>query len=245
MGSNRKIFDDIDQLSAAVGEAIAELVNSATQAGRPFTIALSGGSTPKRLYECLAKPPLIEKINWSGVKIFFGDERAVPPTDEQSNYLMAKTALFDHLPIPSENIYRIQAELEDQKKAAKLYQQALLDNLDRNAKGKPVFDLVLLGLGDDGHTASLFPGTPILEEKSQFVNAVYVPKLHSWRLSITYPVINHAKRIFVLAAGDSKADILHDILCNTSSDTIYPIQRIQPKGELTWYLDKAAAAKLP
>ena len=227
---NRKIFDDLDQLSTAVGEHIASLCDIANQTSKPFSIALSGGSTPKRLYECLAKPPLIEKINWGGVKLFFGDERSVPPDHEQSNYLMAKTALFDQLPIPSENIFRIQGELEDHSKAAELYEKTLLEMLPRSKNGIPVFDLVLLGIGADGHIASLFPGTPILTETDKFVDAVYVPALHTWRLSITYPVINNAKNVFILAAGKDKQDILSEVLSKTKTDPVYPVQKICRKA---------------
>ena len=242
--SNRKIYDDLDQLSMAVGQEIADLSNAANQKGRPFSIALSGGSTPKRLYEKLAQPPLVDTISWGGVKIFFGDERSVPPDDTQSNFLMAKTALFDQLPIPSENIHRIQGELKDHHQAATLYQEALSESLDRNEQGIPIFDLVLLGIGTDGHIASLFPGTPLLSETKKYVGAVYVPKLHTWRLSITYPVINNAKNIFILAAGEDKQSILKNVLSNGHQEPIYPVQRIQPRGQLTWYLDKKAAAQL-
>ena len=241
---NRKVFDDLDQLSAAVGDIIADLCDKANRKSQPFNIALSGGSTPKRLYEYLAKPPLINKINWGGVKIFFGDERTVAPDHEDSNYRMAKTALFDQLPIPSENIFRMHAELKDHNKAAELYQDTLQEMLPRNKDGIPVFDLVLLGVGTDGHIASLFPGTPILSEDKKFVDAVYVPKLHTWRLSITYPIINNAKNIFILSAGKDKQDILCKVLNEETSETLYPVQRIQPKGKLTWYLDQLAAANL-
>lgn len=241
---NRKVYDDLDQLSMAVGQEIAELCRSAHQKGRPFSIALSGGSTPKRLYEALATTPLIEMIHWGGIKIFFGDERSVPPDDMHSNYRMAKTALFDHLPIPSENIHRMEAEREDHQKAATLYETALNDSLERNEQGVPIFDLVLLGIGTDGHIASLFPGTPILSETQKCVSAVYVPKLHTWRLSITYPVINHAKNVFILAAGEDKQTILKEVLNNGHLEPIYPVQRIQPCGQLTWHLDKKAAAQL-
>lgn len=241
---NRKVLADLDQLSLSVGETIAALIKQANQMGRPFNMALSGGSTPRRLYECLARPPLLNDIPWAGVHIYFGDERAVSPADAQSNYLMAKTAMFDHLPIPSGNIHRIEGELTDHKLAAKQYQQVLVDSLPRSEEGIPIFDLVLLGIGADGHIASLFPGTPALEETNNFVCAVYVPKLHCWRLTITYPVINNAKHIFILAAGSDKTNIVHDVLSGSTDTQIFPVQRIQPKGALTWWLDQAAAEKL-
>jgi len=241
--ANRKIFADLDQLSKEVGQTIVDLINQANRMGKPFSIALSGGSTPRRLYQCLAQPPLVNHVPWGGVYIFFGDERAVSPDDALSNYLMAKTTLFDHLPIPSGNTFRIMGELADHKDAAEQYQHTMLDILPRE-EGIPVFDLMLLGIGGDGHIASLFPGTPILEETEKFVRAVYVSKLHAWRLSITYPVINHAKHVFILAAGTDKAEIVHDVLGDMTNNHIYPVQRIQPKGELMWYLDSAAASKL-
>jgi len=239
--ANRNIYEDLDQLSTAAALSIAKLINSANEMGRPFSIALSGGSTPKRLHQCLTRSPTMETIKWGGVKLYFGDERTVEPDHEQSNYLMAKTTLFDQLPIPSENIYRIPAELEDHQKAADLYQQTIIETLSKSEEGIPIFDLVLLGIGDDGHIASLFPNTPILTETASFVSPVYVPKLDTWRISITYPVINHAKNIFILAAGTNKADIINDVLGSTNKDNVYPVQRIQPKGELSWYLDRAAA----
>ncbi len=242
--SNRKVYENLEQLSSAAAKSIAKLINSANEMGRPFSIALSGGSTPKSLYQHLAQSPLTETINWSGVKLFFGDERAVPPDNEQSNYLMAKESLFDRIPIPSENVYRIQAELSDHQRAAELYQQTIIETLPKNEVDIPVFDLILLGIGSDGHIASLFPNTPILSETKSFVSPVYISKLDTWRLSITYPVINNAKNIFILAAGAGKADIITDVLGDTNKDTIYPVQRIQPKGSLFWYLDKAAAKNI-
>ncbi len=242
--SNRKIYEDLEQLSKAAAKSIAKLINTANEMGRPFNIALSGGSTPKCLYQHLAQSPLTETINWSGVKLFFGDERAVPPDNKQSNYLMVKESLFDRIPIPSENIYRIQAELSDHQKSAELYQQTIIETLPKNEEDVPVFDLILLGIGSDGHIASLFPNTPVLSEMKSFVRPVYIPRLDTWRLSITYPVINNAKNIFILAAGANKADIIADVLGGTNKDVIYPVQRIQPKGSLFWYLDKAAAKKI-
>ncbi|TPW17913.1 MAG: pgl, partial [Halothiobacillaceae bacterium] len=227
-----------------VAQTIVTLANEAKQHGRPFNIALAGGSTPKYLYSYLASPLLAEKIAWGGVNIYFGDERAVPPSHADSNYGLAKKYLLDQLPIPSENIHRMYGEVSDLHQAAAAYNQLLEEQLPHTATGVPQFDLILLGLGGDGHVASLFPGSPVLTEREKWVAAAYIPALTAWRISLTLPILNHSKRLFLLVAGAAKAAIIAEVLEHPQPHARYPVELLQPQGELHWFLDQAVAHRL-
>jgi len=209
-----------------------------------FCVALSGGSTPKSLYRLLAGKKYSEKIDWGKVHLFFGDERCVPLDHADSNYLMAKTALIDHIEIPSKNVHAVPYEPDNPARSAGIYQALLSEVLSRGVNAEPRFDLLLLGMGDDGHTASLFPATSILQETKRLVAAVHVPQLDTWRVSLTYPVINDAVKIMVLVSGASKSEKIADIFNSEAVQTNYPIQAIVPKGDLLWLLDTDAAASL-
>jgi len=209
-----------------------------------FCVALSGGSTPKSLYRLLARAKYSDRMDWKKIQVFFGDERCVPLDHDDSNYLMAKTALFDHIDIPADNIHPVRYEKESPDLSASAYQQQLDKVLPKGANGIPAFDLLLLGMGDDGHTASLFPETTILQETKRLVSEVRVEKLDTWRISVTYPIINHAKNIMVLVSGAGKADKISEIFNNASQNISYPIQAIVPQGDMLWLLDTAAAASL-
>jgi 6-phosphogluconolactonase len=223
--------------------AASEFANQAAQAvntrGR-FTVALSGGSTPKALYSLLATK---SGIPWEKICFFWGDERHVPPDNQESNYRMAHEALLSKVAVRPENIFRVHAEERDAASAAAEYEKTLKEFFQL-APGKfPRFDLVLLGVGTDGHAASLFPGTTALNETRQLVVANWVAKFNTDRITFTYPVLNSAACILFLASGPDKAAILHEVLRNPAADL--PSQKIIPtNGRLIWLVDQAAASGL-
>lgn len=233
------ILADIDEISHVVAKKWAQLSEHAINDHGGFHIALSGGSTPRRLYEYLASSDFSDQLNWPKTHIYFGDERSVAPDDEESNFKMATDAMLAHVAIPATQVYRMQAEADDIQQSVVQYSELLNHKLPANKQGLPCFDLVLLGMGDDGHTASLFPGTTILEEKEKPVAAVYVEKLKAWRMSITYPMINSACNVAIMVAGENKKEVIAQVLGEMGS--AYPVQRVQPDGNLDWYIDKAAA----
>jgi 6-phosphogluconolactonase len=204
-----------------------------------FAVSLSGGSSPKKLYELLAGT-YKDQLAWSKVDFFFGDERNVPQTDKDSNYLMAKKAMFDALDIPSSDIYAVDTSYSPEA-AAKAYTDAIMEYF----KGKdPVFDLVLLGLGDNSHTASLFPHTPVLHDESVSVKEVFLQDQQVYRISMTAPLINKAKHIAFLVYGAGKAEAVHHVLEDERNIDEYPAQLITTGGDVQWFLDEAAAGKL-
>ena len=204
-----------------------------------FSLFLSGGSTPKALYELLASPEYRDQLNWSKVGIYFGDERAVPPDHPDSNYLMAHQAMLSKLPMPEPNIHRMRGEIAPEAAAVE-YGQMLKA---RFAERKP--DLILLGMGDDGHTASLFPGTAALTEEHHRCVANFVPKMDTWRITLTYSFLNSAHHVLIMLAGAGKADRLKEVLEGPNDPHRLPIQGIHPEhGTVTWLLDEAAASKL-
>jgi 6-phosphogluconolactonase len=211
-----------------------------------FTVALSGGSTPKRLYQILSEAPHRDTIDWSKVEIFWGDERSVAPDHADSNYRMASEAMLTRLPIPAERVHRMQAERQDRDKAAQDYQNEIARVFGVSPTGEPpVFDLILLGMGPDAHTASLFPGTTALKEMSKWVVPNWVEKFKTFRLTMTRPIINKARQVLFLVAGKDKTDPLLKVFCGPSDPHTYPSQLICPTtGQLTWYLDVAAVAGL-
>lgn len=200
-----------------------------------FSLVLSGGSTPRALFELLATDEYRSQLNWSKVEIYFGDERCVPPDHPDSNYLMAYTAMLSKMPIPEANIHRIRGEL-DPEQAAIEYGQLLKCKFTDNGP-----DMVLLGMGDDGHTASLFPGTEALKEMHHRCVANFVPKLKAWRITTTYRFLNTASQVMILVAGANKAARLTEVLEGPRDLERLPVQGIEPSGKLTWLLDAAAA----
>lgn len=236
------IHPDPDTLYRATAERIAALAASAVERRGAFFIALSGGSTPRGLYERLAAPPYVDRVPWANTHVFFGDERCVPPDHPDSNYRMAHETLLSHVPIPSQQIHPMQVALASVRQDAARYAGLLEQRVPHDDHGLPIFDLILLGLGPDGHTASLFPNTCILHERSRPVAAVYVSKLHAWRLSLTPPVIEHARHILFLVAGRQKAEILADVFADTPE--ALPVRLLQPTGQVEWLVDQAAAQQL-
>jgi 6-phosphogluconolactonase len=208
---------------------------------RRFSVVLSGGETPRRLYEILATPPFQARICWGDVHVFWSDERCVPPDDPRSNARMARQALLDHVPIPPENIHPIHCETSPQQ-AALSYEQELRDFFGSQP---PIFDLVLLGLGENGHTASLFPNTPVLKEQQRWVVEVYVAELEMYRVTLTAPLINQARQVVFLVCGSEKASVLQDVLEGAYQPNDLPAQLIRPNGaHPIWLVDKAASRKL-
>jgi 6-phosphogluconolactonase len=199
---------------------------------------LAGGSTPKATYGILARD-YAERIDWSRVHVFFGDERNVPPDHEDANYRMAREALLDHVPIGG--VHRMRGELPPDEAAA-AYEVELREFF--GAEKLPRFDLILLGIGGDGHTASLFPETPALEVHDRWVVANPVPKLDTTRITLTVPVINAARSVVFLAAGKDKAEALKEILEGDADPREYPAKLVQPLGGPEWMLDRAAAGSL-
>jgi len=239
-------FADAEAVSqAAAREFDRSSIESIATRGK-FTVALSGGSTPRRLYQILADPPYRDKISWANVEIFWGDERSVPPDHADSNYRMASEAMLSRLPIPAERVHRLQADRPDRDKAAQDYQAEIAKVFGVDPKGEPpVFDLILLGMGPDAHTASLFPGSTALGETTKWVVPNWVEKFKTFRLTMTRPMINKARQVLFLVAGKDKAEPLLHVFTGPSDPAKYPSQLICPTtGELNWYVDVAALEKL-
>jgi len=230
-----------DLFHAAAQEFVRAARTAIGAQGR-FTVALSGGSTPKALYSLLASN--YADFAWSRVFLFFGDERHVPPTDPESNYRMVEESLLSKIAIPAENVFRVPAENPDAAAAAADYEAQLRKFFQIKSGEFPRFDLILLGLGPDGHTASLFPDSAALDEQSRLAVANWVAKFNTHRITLTFPVLNHAAEVMFLASGPDKAEILHQVL-EAKNIPPLPSQRVEPSdGKLLWMLDEPAAAKL-
>jgi len=230
-----------DDLSRKVAQRWLEVSEQANRSRGHFHVALSGGSTPQLLYRQLASPAFIEMIAWHTTHVYFGDERCVPPNHPDSNYRMAHEALLRHVPIPHIQVHRIEAEQDDPELCASRYAQCLKTHLPATSDGEKFLDLVLLGLGPDGHIASLFPDTDILNEHTRWVAPVYVAKLQAWRISMTFKALGLARHVIILVAGDSKADIIAQVLGNRPHMTKYPVEMLRIADQFEWYLDTAAA----
>ncbi len=239
-----KIVSDADAMARAAAARIVDLAGQAIAARGRFSIALSGGSTPKKLFELLARPEWAAKLDWEKVLVFFGDERSVGPEDPASNYRMAKLALLDHVPLKKDHIFRMRGESDLAQEAAR-YQRDMELFLPHTKGGFPQLDLVLLGLGTDAHTASLFPHTRALKEQQAWVAANEVPQLSTRRLTLTYPVINHAREVLFLVAGADKVKPLDWVLSAPENVAEYPAQGIRPQTGAHWMVDSLAAKGLP
>ncbi|MDH5181805.1 MAG: 6-phosphogluconolactonase [Gammaproteobacteria bacterium] len=237
------VYADADSLYQSAADFWVAQAQRAILAHGRFIVALSGGNTPAGLYRLLAQSPWRDAVVWSKVVFFLGDERFVPHTDDNSNYKMITAALLQHLPLMPAQIQLIDTNHATADAAAQAYELVLSKELPVAANGLPEFDLVMLGMGADGHTASLFPGTPALDETEKKVTAVYVEELSVWRISLTLPVINQARQVMVLVCGADKAPVLAEVF-QPDSQLMYPIQRVQPVGNIQWFLDEAAASRL-
>jgi len=236
-----EVYPDPESLSRAAAALLVEQANLAVAARGRFSVALAGGATPRRTYELLAAPPLADQAPWDRVHIFWGDERCVPLSDPRSNARMAQAAWLDRVPIPGHQIHPIHCGL-DPAAAAWQYEAQLREFFGGQP---PILDLVLLGLGQDGHTASLFPGPPVLKEAERWAAAIYVAAQDLYRVTLTAPLINQAAAVVFLVTGDAKAGTLREVLHGPRDPARLPAQLIQPHpGKLLWLADLAAAASL-
>ena len=232
------------ELFEAAAEEIVRAGNQAVAERGRFTIALSGGSTPEKLYALLATNAR-GALPWDKVFFFWGDERHVPPDHPDSNYRMAEAAMLSKIPIPASNVFRVPTENPDAAAAAEAYEQTLRKFFGLEQGQVPRFDLILLGMGPDGHTASLFPETPALREKSRLVVANWVEKLKASRITFTLPVLNAARRVMFLVSGTDKAAALRAVLEGDAPGEQYPAKLVRPTdGKVIWFVDRAAASEL-
>ncbi len=233
-----RVYGSPEELAEAAAREFAAKAEEAIEERGRFAVVLAGGSTPETMYGILARD-YVGRIDWSKVYVFFGDERAVPPHHDDSNHKMASEVLLDHVPVG--HVHRMRGELPPQE-AAEAYEVELRTFFQ--TEDVPRFDLILLGIGADGHTASLFPETPALEVHDRWVVANPVPGLDTTRITLTIPVINAALAIYFLVAGEDKAEALREILESDADPRAYPARLIQPPGGTTWMLDQSAASLL-
>jgi len=240
------VVADQTALAKEAAERCARIAEEAVARAGRFTIALSGGSTPKLLYSLLAAEPYSTSLPWRKTHVFWGDERAVPPGDHDSNFGMAKAALLDRVPIPADRVHRMQAERDDLDLAAREYEAEIALSFSVPTGGEPpAFDLILLGLGPDGHTASLFPHTKAVRERARWVVRNHVPTLKTDRVTLTAPILNQASMVLFLVAGADKAPALQAVLEGPADPDRLPAQLIRPRsGRLIWLVDQAAADML-
>jgi 6-phosphogluconolactonase len=240
-----EIFPDRDSLAhAAAAHFVQSAISAIAQRG-VFTVALSGGSTPRASYSLLAGEPYRSQVEWGKIHFFWGDERCVPPDHPDSNYRMASEALLSRVPVPPEHVHRMQGENPDAGAAAAAYEREIR-GVFGGADDLPKFDLVLLGLGPDGHTLSLFPGSAALADDGKLVVANWVEKFKAWRITMTARLVNHAACVLFDVQGADKAAPLNEVLYGPSVPTTYPAQLIRPvQGESYWFVDQKAAKLLP
>jgi 6-phosphogluconolactonase len=242
------IYPDADALARAAAVELLRMAQEAVAARGLFTVALAGGSTPKKLYGMLGSDAAFAAFPWDKSHLFFGDERHVPPDHADSNYLMVKNSLLASGIVPASHVHRMRAELPSADEAAADYDAEMHRFFPEAARvgGFPRFDAVLLGMGPDGHTASLFPESPGLAEKTRWVISNPVAKFKTDRITFTFPVLNAARAVYLLVAGPDKAEMIEEIFVKFRGTLTYPVQRVQPlDGAKVWMLDRAAAAKLP
>ena len=235
------VYDDPEQLSQAAAGFFVQQAQNAVQTHGMFTVALSGGTTPRRTYQLLSQEPYRDQVPWENVHVFWGDERCVPFDDPRNNARMAHQALLDHVPVPSEQIHPIHCE-EAPMMAALQYEKTLKGFFYED---RPRFDLILLGLGTNGHTASLFPGTPVIADDRHWVAEVYVEEIDEWRVTLTAWAINQATVVAFLVEGQEKAGVLRQVLQGARESQRLPAQLIQPEeGQLIWFVDRQASSLL-
>ena len=242
-----RVYDGADALSTAAAEHFLEAAQAAVAARGKARLAFSGGNTPKKTFHLLADPggPFLKAMPWDKIEIYFVDERCVPPGDKDSNYRMTREALLEKAPIKPEQVFRIEGELEPEAAAAR-YETVIRSQFRLEGAEAPRFDVLALGMGDDGHTASLFPHTEAIHEMGRVAVANHVPQKETWRVTLTWPVIIEASDVFFLIGGKDKADPLHRVLQGPYDPETLPSQLIQPKsGRLLMLLDRDAASLLP
>lgn len=235
------IFPDLNALSHTAAERLTALAHDSINSESHFSLCLSGGNTPRRLYQLLTTEYRTQ-LDWNKIHLFWGDERCVPLAHPESNYAMAYQELISQIPIPKTNIHRIPAEINPPEQAALVYEQELHKYFASKGfnKSEVTFDLVLLGLGADGHTASLFSNDPVLDEQEQWVSAVVAPDYMNprQRITLTLPIINQARYIFFLASGEEKRSIFRSIMTNPEeASRLYPAARIRARNQVEWFVD--------
>ncbi len=238
---NLEIHTTPHDLAQAAANHFLTMSNEAVARNGSFTVALSGGSTPKTLFELLADPnqPFREEIPWSRIHFFWSDERHVPPDHPESNFRMANEAMLSRVPVSKNNVHRVMSENPDADAAAWAYEATLLEVTQQTL---PRLDLILLGLGPDGHTASIFPGSDVLHETKRLVAAPWVEKFNTHRITMTLPLLNNGASVVFLVSGAEKAEIVKEVLKGPKH---YPAQEVNPtNGELLWLLDRDAASTL-
>ena len=241
-----RVLADAAALATAAAEEFARRAAEAVRARGRFAVALSGGATPAAMFERLATraPSRFSALPWAWTHVFWGDERTVPPEHPDSNFRLAETLLLSRVPIPAANVHRVRAELPDAATAAAEYEAELRRFFRLGPGGTPRFDLVLLGLGADGHTASLFPGSSAVEERSRLVAATRVTRLGVERITLTLPVLNHAAAVAFLVSGEAKAAMLREVLEGDRPAAEVPAKLVRPDGDLVFLADAAAASCL-
>jgi 6-phosphogluconolactonase len=244
---NYYVEPDREALARRTAQYLVEMAAEAVDARGQARIAISGGSTPKAAFQLLADPHqrFRSAMPWDQLDLYWVDERCVGPDDADSNYRMTREALLKHVPLPPSQVHRMEGELDPEAAAAR-YESELRNSFRLEGAESPRFDLVSLGMGDDGHTASLFPHTAAIHEMGRLVTANHVPQKDTWRITLTWPVINHASSVFFEIAGEDKAERVRDVFMGPRDPERLPSQLIWPSsGILTLFLDKAAAALLP
>lgn len=235
-----RIFETPDLVAQALADTFVDDAARAISERGAFFVSLSGGTTPRAAYALLAQEPRRSAVDWNNVFVYFGDERCVPPDSNDSNYHMAYETMLGKTGIPEQNVHRMAGE-DDPQDAARAYASLLIETMGDS----PRFDLILLGMGTDGHTASLFPGTNPKIDDDRLVRAPYVEKMQSWRITFTPAVINNARHVVIATEGLTKAPALYAVREGPYDPLIHPIQIVAPAdGDLTWLVDKAAAAEL-
>ena len=236
------IAKDNNALSLEVADWITGYIITTLQKQPRFTLVLSGGSTPHKLNTLLAVSPYKEKIDWSKLHIFWGDERCVPFTDDRNNAKMAFDTLLNNVPVPPAQIHVMRTDIAPELAAAEY--EVLLKTYFAAEAGSKSFDLVLLGMGDDGHTLSLFPGTHVMHIEDRWTTSLFLTQQNMYRITLTAPIVNRAACVAFLVSGQGKAIALQQVIEGDYKPDLYPAQVIQPKGELHWFTDEAAAANL-
>jgi 6-phosphogluconolactonase len=241
---NLEILKDTDKLSLALADWITSLIEETLTRKNSFSFVLSGGNTPKKLNLLLASSPYKERIDWKKVHIFWGDERAVPFEDERNNARMAFDTLLNKVDIPGNQIHIMDTSLTPEQAAVE-YRESLFEFFGTDVLPDQTFDLVLLGMGDDGHTLSLFPGTPVIHEEKLWVTSFFLKAQNMYRVTLTKNIVNHSNHIVFIISGSEKANALHQVLLGEKNPDLYPSQVIIPtQGELHFFVDEAAASKL-
>ncbi|CAN5311595.1 6-phosphogluconolactonase [soil metagenome] len=240
------ISPNTNELSKEVADWMVEYINKTLQKQDRFTLVLSGGSTPKKLHEMLASDAYKNKIDWSKIHFFWGDDRFVPFNDERNNAKMAFDTLLNHVPVVKEHIHVMQTENILPEDSAKAYEKILLEYFPEVQNSQlTTFDLVILGMGEDGHTLSLFPGkTAVIHETEKLCTSLWLEAQDMYRVTLTHPIVNQSAAVAFLVTGSNKVKALHQVLKGIYNPDLYPSQIIKPKGELHWFLDEAAAQGL-